>query len=133
MRKAALNQGGFELLFKKLELLNEAVLIVPVVKMELDQVAVLLHLIGATSWEWIMSPQRSQNLVPSMLISPPFMSGLLIRTQFRGRSFSLLIQLSMQNYLMRTSKRNLLRIDSESFSSAISSRAIQFVMNIPTC
>jgi hypothetical protein len=43
MRKAALNQGGFELLFKKLELLNEAVLIVPVVKMELDQVAVLLH------------------------------------------------------------------------------------------
>jgi len=42
--KAALNQGGFELLFHQFELLREAVQIVPVVKMELDKVAVLLHL-----------------------------------------------------------------------------------------
>jgi hypothetical protein len=42
--KAALHQGGFELLFHQPELLNKAVLAIAVVKMELDQVAVFLHL-----------------------------------------------------------------------------------------
>src|ERR1700733_6628699 len=126
MRKAALNQGGFELLFKKLELLNEAVLIVPVVKMELGQMAVLLHfdrrdIVGVDHVATKVTEFGSFDAH-----KPSFQIGLVeLNPISREKFLPLPLSFRCINLSNRTKK--------ESFCSAVRSKILRFVMKVSTC